>query len=267
MYRRTYYNKDAILNTETQTIYFKGDQGYDEYLLWVAENKLADSKDKRTQEALLLWNGGKPHKVGNRLVEYNMEGVKVGETIYLDGERSLNLFDREGNRVTTENFDKNGKLKSKDFIRDDKKVVTENYDGEERISKIDYDYKGEVYSYSTWKFGIKVIIQYHKKLPIKKLFVKDKKVLRSANYYPNSKQPKKYVSWVGDIHKYKEYYPSGKLRSKGDCIDEEIPNGDWEFYHHNGRLESKHTFDKGKLVGKSTLFYEDGTFNTAVEHD
>ena len=42
--------------------------------------------------------------------------------------------------------------------------------------------------------------------------------------------------------------------------------GQWVYYHNNGEIESTHTFNKGKLVEKSKLFFEDGTLNNTFIH-
>ena len=43
--------------------------------------------------------------------------------------------------------------------------------------------------------------------------------------------------------------------------------GSWRFYYQNGNLASSHKFNNGRLLKKSTLYYEDGSLNFEIHHD
>ena len=43
-------------------------------------------------------------------------------------------------------------------------------------------------------------------------------------------------------------------------------DGSWNYYHHNGVLESENTFRNGYLIGKSYLYYENGNLVKEIYH-
>jgi antitoxin component YwqK of YwqJK toxin-antitoxin module len=134
-------------------------------------------------------------------------------------------------------------------------------------SKILFDIDGNVFGYTTSKFGIDISITYNKDLPSKLLFVKKNKILREVYYYPHTKQIRTKINLKDNQRYYTEYYNSGQVRAHGVVLDKETPHGIWNFYHSNGNKESEHSFYKGKLFGLSTVYHEDGSLNTKVNND
>lgn len=159
-----------------------------------------------------------------------------------------------GDQLVT--HDKNGKRLS--AVRQDDKG---------KKSKILFDFEGNVFGYTTSKFGIDISVTYKEDLPSKILFIKKNKTLREIYYYPYTKQIHKKINLKDDKKYYTEYYNSGQLRAHGILVDEDTPHGVWKFYHYNGNKESEHSFDKGKLFGLSSIFHEDGSLNIEVNND
>ncbi len=57
---------------------------------------------------------------------------------------------------------------------------------------------------------------------------------------------------------WKEFYPDGQIKSQGEYLNSKRV-GEWVFYHPNGKVEQKGTYDKkGKAQGLWKWFYESG---------
>jgi len=57
---------------------------------------------------------------------------------------------------------------------------------------------------------------------------------------------------------YRQYYSSGKLRSKGQYLDGK-KNGRWTTFHENGKMHSSGQYRRGKWEGVWIDYYEDGS--------
>lgn len=185
----------------------------------------------------------------NKFLDEADERTKKGTLLWNQG-KPHNVGDQQ---IT---HDKNGKKIS---------AIRELSDGS--ASQVLYDFDGNLFGYTTTKFGISISVTYDKGLTSKVLFTKKDRTLREVFYYPYSKQINKKITLKDNKKHYIEYYNSGQLRSKGEVLEEDTPHGIWEFYHYNGNRESQHHFDKGRLVDNSTIYHEDGALSITVNHD
>ena len=87
-----------------------------------------------------------------------------------------------------------------------------------------------------------------------------------AEYWPTSNGIFKLYNYNSDDCIYNEFYANKLPRAKGKLNRDKQMQGEWIYYHNNGEIESIHTFNKGKLVEKSKLFFEDGTLNNTFIH-
>lgn len=73
-----------------------------------------------------------------------------------------------------------------------------------------------------------------------------------------AKQNGKDVTLVGP---WEFYHRNGKLRSKGSYNDNQDQTGGWEFYHDNGQLKEKTNYANGKAEGKSQSWFDNGVLS------
>lgn len=185
----------------------------------------------------------------NKFLDEADERTKRGTLLWNQGKPHL-----VGDQLVT--HDKNGK-----------KLSAVKSNSKDTKSKILFDFDGNIFGYTTKKFGINISVNYKEDLPSKILFIKKNKTLRETYYYPYTKQINRRINVKDNKKYYTEYYNSGQLRAQGILVDIDTPHGIWEFFHHNGNKESEHTFDNGKLVGTSSIYHEDGSLNIEVNND
>ena len=66
MYKYTLFNNDCILNTETNTVIYKGEPDWNLYQEWKKKNPQKDSDSLKEREHLLNWNGGNPKNINGK---------------------------------------------------------------------------------------------------------------------------------------------------------------------------------------------------------
>ena len=185
----------------------------------------------------------------NKFLDEADERTKKGTLLWNQGKPHT-----IGNQLIT--HDKNGK-----------RLAAVRQDDKNKKSRILFDIDGNVFGYITTKFGIDINVTYKQDLPSKLVFTKNSETLREVKYYPYTKQIHIKTDLKDDKKYYTEYYNSGQLRAHGLMVDDETPDGIWEFFHYNGNKESEHFFNKGILSGLSKIYHEDGTLNIEVSND
>lgn len=261
MYRRLMYNDDCILDTTTNTVIFNFEDDWNKYLDWKSQNSKTDKQDFNKRKNILLWNGGLPHKVKDFELFYDQKGcltkrIEKNKTVYFNNSKIYKEEILKDNKIITEkNYSENEILyREIDYT----KKVTKEYDINSGLINCYKKIKGEF----TYKAYYKDNILY------KSVLIKNNITLRVKEMYPHSTIVKQKTIYLSDsLYEYVDYYRKGNIRGKGVLNLNGKPTGDWKFYHHNNNIESKHKFKNGKLVGSSTLFYENGKPYKEINHD
>lgn len=281
MYDYTLYNSNCVLHTETNTIIYEGEDGWNLYKEWVSKNPKEDSDKKLKAKNLRIFNGGQPHIKGDEKLFFNKDGIlvekqtkdksfyynnKSGELVKVKVKNEVHYYNHES-IVKKEYFNKHGKYYEKHFSIDGhvcKKV--------DILKNISYEYNtdnSKLKSFTMKRNNLEYKVEYRfdsttYKTTLKKFGV----TIKEVEYYPFF--PKQEIKWIkkyiNNKHTYREYYTTGVLRTEGTFNDNEKMDGSWNYYHHNGVLESENTFRNGYLIGKSYLYYENGNLVKEIYH-
>lgn len=261
MYRRLMYNDDCILDTTTNTVIFDFEDKWNNYLNWKSTNDDSDKLDFQKRKNILLWNGGLPHNVKDFKLFYDEKGclnkrVQKDKTTYLSNSKIY-----------------------KEEISKDNKIIREKHYSENEILYREADYIEKIFKEYDISTGLMISYKrtkgeftyntYHKDNSLyKSILIKNNITLRVKERDVNSKIVKQKTTYLSDsLYEYVDYYTKGNIRGKGTLNSSGKPTGDWKFYHHNSNMESSHKFKNGKLVGKSSLFYENGKLYREINHD
>ena len=259
MYKRLLYNDNCILNTTKNTVIFDFNTEWNIYLDWKLNNKEEDVRDEIEKKNILLWNGGNPHIENDIESFYYKSGclikrIEKNKTIYFS----------------------NSKIYKEEISKDNKIISEKNYSENEILYKeVDYIQKtfkeyeidtGFINCYKKTRGEFTYETYYKDSILYKCVLIKNNIILRVKEMYPSSKQIKSKLKRDFDVWEFTEYWISGILRSSGELVNNKI-NGVWEYYHHNGMLESKHTFKDGKFIGDSFIYYENGELIKHINHD
>lgn len=61
------------------------------------------------------------------------------------------------------------------------------------------------------------------------------------------------------------YYSAGNLRSKGAYTEKGEKEGDWQYFHFNGKLRGRQTFKDGRQEGKEIFYFDNGIVSSEAE--
>lgn len=261
MYKYTLFNDNCILHTETNTIIYKDEEGWESFLQWKLDNKSNHLKILEDRENTLKWNGGYPKVIDGKTYHHN----EKGRLMYIDGEDYV------------EYYHKNDILLKKDIFKNNIKYETIEYSENEvpwkitnhklaYVKQIDTE-TNKLVRYTKLRGELEYDIIYKDGFVLNTITYRDKEILKETHYFPNSNKLKSNKKKIDNGFFYKEYYITGIIRSEGTLDEDKKMDGEWKFYHHNGVLESKNQFTKGNLVGKSYLYNESGKLNRAINHD
>lgn len=282
MYEYTLYNDDCVLHTESNTIIYQGEDGWDLYEKWKSKNSKEDSDKKLKSKNLRVFNGGQPHIKGDEKLFFNKDGILIekvtkDKTFYYNNKTGSLVKVKVSNEVhyyndeiliKKEYFNSSGKYYEKHFSIDG--AIYKEVDV---LKNITYRYNTDnlkLKSFTITRNNLEYKVQYRfndtiYKTTLKKFGV----IIKEVEYYPH--YPKQIVrcifKFINNKSIYKEYYTTGIIRSEGTLDEDKKMDGKWKFYHHNGVLESKNQFTKGHLVGKSYLYNESGKLNREINHD
>ncbi len=267
MYKKLLYNDNCILNTLTNTVIFDFNDEWKKYLEWKSSNIEEIRKETILKNNTLLWNGGAPHTKNNKKLFYSTDGVLIKEQI----ENQISYYRGANNKT----------VYKREYIENDEVVLERSYSENGTVYK-EIDYKkdiskkydtttGILQHYNIVRGDITYNAYYNSGTLYKSDLIKNKITLRTKEMYPSSKQIKLKNTFTFHYSPFPsmeitEYWKSGIVRSSGELVNNKM-NGIWEYYHHNGMLESKHTFKDGKFIGDSFIYYENGELVKHINHD
>ena len=250
MYKKLLYNQDCILDIKTNKVIFDGFNTYSEYIKWKVENPREEVALEDKKQALLRWNLGASHD------EVKEDGTVVSKFYFPSGFMHKKEIKKPDGTTDTTLFNKRSQVLSRSY-KEGEKEVEESFDPLGRvIEKTTYingnlesiyntDYLSKYQSVTT-KGNVTYFCKYYDEGLKYKFIEKDYR----SNYCL-----------------FTEFYIEGNIRGKGKLNAQGEMHGIWKYYHQNGELASLHKFNNGKLVKKSTLYYEDGSLNFEVYHD
>ena len=262
MYRRLLYNDDCIKKIDSNTVIFNFNNEWSEYQKWKSENPSEDIQDLNNRNNKLRWNGGRPHTVGNLNIFYNEDGLLL---------KKESPFEIE--------YYSNNKIYKTEYLENNKVVLEKNYSAYTEILYKETNYKlntikefdinsGLITYYKKSKGEIEYSVYYREGIFYKTILKKSNKLIKLVELYPHSKIIKKKTIYLfNSLYEYFDYYQTGNIRGHGTLNSNNKSEGSWEFYHHNGNLESTHIFSNGKLIRTSKLFYENGNLYKEIKYD
>ncbi|KFF07558.1 TonB family protein [Flavobacterium reichenbachii] len=94
----------------------------------------------------------------------------------------------------------------------------------------------------------------------------DKMVYLDSLWKETSREKHKYFRIVRDYYldkdeyRFEDYYSAGKIQMEGNSgtKDNLLRRGDFIYYYENGNKKSTCSYEKGRLIGSKTEWYEDG---------
>ena len=173
----------------------------------------------------------------------------------------------------------NNKIYKTEYLENNKVVLEKNYSAYTEILYKETNYKlntikefdinsGLITYYKKSKGEIEYSVYYREGIFYKTILKKSNKLIKLVELYPHSKIIKKKTIYLfNSLYEYFDYYQTGNIRGHGTLNSNNKPEGSWEFYHHNGNLESTHIFSNGKLIRTSKLFYENGNLYKEIKYD
>ena len=173
----------------------------------------------------------------------------------------------------------NGNITKVEILENNTIISTEHYSEKTQVLYKRDDHKlkifikfntitGEIVWYKRNKADFEYEVYYDNQIKIKTILKKSNKLLKFIKYFDGMDSIDKKLYHIGnDMYKCSTYFTSGKLRGIGSLSDDNKMQDEWVFYHHNGNIESKHKFNEGKLIGNSSLFYENGNLYKEITHD
>lgn len=209
--------------------------------------------------------------------EYDRDGNIITLTEYRRGfiinRESINRFDRNGlKQGRWKYFYEDGALREEGSFRNDKKdgffkiydrkgnllELKKFVDGEEvidapEIAKLDvvteYYETGVISKVTTYKNGLEE--------GVSREYAEDGSIDRAVIYAAGNIIGEGIMDEEGNKEgPWEEYYVDGSLRAKGSYLNNR-KTGEWVYYHENGVLEQKGTYDQeGRPVGKWVWYYD-----------
>ena len=275
MYRKLLYNDNCILNTISNTVIFDFNDEWKIYLEWANSNIKLVNEDIVKKNNTLLWNGGVPDIKNNKKLEYNQDGILIKE----EGEDEVLYYrDNTDNTIYKREYKENNEIVLEESYSENETLYKE-IDYKKNISKKYNSNTGHLEHYSRVRGDITYNAYYNSGTLYKSDLIKNEIPLRIKEMYPSSKQIKSKLKHISnsirffpfprkdlDVWEFTEYWISGIVRSSGELVNNKM-NGVWEYYHHNGMLESKHTFKDGEFIGDSFIYYENGELIKHINHD
>lgn len=249
MYKYTLFNDNCILHTETNTIIYKDEEGWESFLQWKLDNESNHLQILEDRENTLKWNGGYPKVIDGKTYHHNEEG----RLMYIDGEDY------------TEYYHKNDILLKKDIFKNNIKYETIEYSENEvpwkftnhelsYIKQIDTE-TNKLIRYTKLRGELEYVIIYKDDFVLNTTTYRDEDILKETRYFANSNKLKSIKKKIDNGFFYKEYYINGNVRSKGEISLESEMIGEWNFFHQNGNKESQYVFDAGTPI--SSIFYNE----------
>ena len=92
--------------------------------------------------------------------------------------------------------------------------------------------------------------------------------IEEKGYYKSGKL--KYIGtiWKGfRIKQWKSWYENGNLESDGEFNMKGEEEGEWRYYHQNGKIKNVANYENGKLVGLVKNFDENGKFYSSTYYE
>lgn len=301
-YRKLLYNDDCILDIESNKVIFDFDKDWVNYKTWASDNPKLEEEIINDRTKLLNWNQGKEvikdgirhlYHISNGEIykkEYLNDSGEIYkvEEFYEDGVLA-NIHEYFKEHTYQEVFTKIGEKVSELNIKKESPFIhTEGtyYFPDGGIFKSEYVIYNELTKHTEVvyrkQFQNNHLIYHVKTIGDNKVAIKytldgDKHSVTRTHkgkdesyrkyWLGTSKVIVEYITTEDNQIKFTEYYSDGVVRSSGTLNLKRQMIGDWSFFHKNGNLESEHNFDKGRLIEKSFVYFEDGTLNDTYLHD
>ena len=250
MYKKLLYNNNCILDTKSNKVIFSDFKRYNDYLEWKDTNPESERELTESKEIELRWNLGAPHK------NKDSEGNEILTHYYPTGTpHKIEQIDTSGGKITS-------------LYNKENKIISKTTTAGNIIDQEIFDSFGRVIEVNKYDKGELILLQlndYDKRLKI----CNEKGVRTLEIDYYDHELKKEHISKTkrGNAIIFNEYFRNGRLRSVGKIDQQNQMTGAWRFYYQNGNLASSHKFNNGRLVKKSTLYYEDGSLNFEIYHD
>ena len=304
LYRKLLYNDDCILEIDSNKLYFDSDKEYENYKLWAIKYPKLEEELLYNKNKQLRWNQGVDEIIEGVKTLYHLtngsiylqeyydddEKLTMEKEFYdngklasikdysYDGETIVKSFTTEGTLASITVIKTKGDIETHDtvsYYKDSRKYKVETVQYNRALNTTatvrSRKYIEDVNNTLVDSFRVinnktlQIIYTQDGYLHSKKYTVNgnDRVV---AEYWPTSNDIFKLYTYYSDDCSYSEFYANKLPRAKGKLNKDKQMQGEWIYYHNNGEIESTHTFNKGKLVGKSKLFFEDGTLNNTFTH-
>ena len=264
MYKTLLYNDDCILLVDMNTVIFEDDIEWSEYVKWKTENPKLEEEILLIKNNLLLWNGGNPHIEDNKKMFWNTDGILIKEEL----ENEVLYYNLIG-KVYKREYIKNNKVVLDREYSESTGIVFKETNHQLNAYKLFCMESGSVTHYIRTKGDFEYSAFYKNEIYYKTVLKRKNKIIKLRERYPNSVILKDKSTFKnGEAgYDYVDYYSNGNVRSNGTLNLEKKMEGKWKFYHSQNNIESEHSFKNGKLVGKSSLFYENGNLYREINHD
>ena len=268
-YRKTLYN-ECVIDNETNTVIFPFNKEWEDYKKWVSMRPVEHNKINIEVEKLRRWNGGLPHK------DYLTEEVYTEDGVLYTRKRLANLKDKKNYTFTK--FYPNGNIKKEQVYEDTLKWEMEYLADTTPLKGLEYDGDIEIrktFHSKTGKLKLRISTQdttittthYDESEYLTYLEIKTPSRITEETYWKNSTNIHTKIVTAGTGKQFEEYFTNGKLRAKGQLTLKEKMNGEWIYNQLNGKVESEHTFDNGKLINNSKIYADDGRIIHNIEHE
>ena len=92
--------------------------------------------------------------------------------------------------------------------------------------------------------------------------------IEEKGYYKSGKLKYTGTIWKGfRIKQWKSWYENGNLESDGEFNMKGEEEGEWRYYHQNGKIKNVANYENGKLVGLVKNFDENGKFYSSTYYE
>ena len=92
--------------------------------------------------------------------------------------------------------------------------------------------------------------------------------IEEKGYYKSGKLKYTGTLWKGfRIKRWKSWYENGNLESDGEFSMKGEEEGEWRYYHQNGKIKNIANYENGKLVGLVKNFNENGKLYSTTYYE